>query len=103
VVKKSDFAGVAKMAQEMLEGMGAAGGQRARSGGIFARIEKAPGIPISRIPMGLDGKPGPEEQVKSVKRGAVAASVFAIPSGFEKKDLPTMGGPGGRHHGPPGP
>jgi hypothetical protein len=101
VVKKSDFAAVAKMAQEMLQGMGGMGGARSS---IFARIDKAPGIPISRLPMGEGGKPGEEEQIKSVKRGAVPTSMFAIPAGYTKKELPAMGmgmGPGGRHHGPP--
>ena len=104
VVKKSDFAGIAKMAKEMLAEMGGMGGDRARSNGVFGRLEKAPGLPISRVLMGEDGKPtGEEEQVKSIKRGAVPASLFAVPAGYAKKDLPMgMGmGPGGPHHGPP--
>jgi hypothetical protein len=103
LIKKSDFAGVAKLGEEMFEGMsGGAGGERGHGAGVFARIDKAPGIPISRLTIQPDGKPGDEEQIKSIKRGAIAASLFAVPAGFAKKELPMgMGmGPGGRPHGP---
>jgi hypothetical protein len=99
LVKKSDFAGIQKFAESMMEEFG---GNRARSGSIFSRMEKAPGIPISRVPIDANGQRGEEEQVKSIKRGSVAASVFAIPAGYTKKDVPTFGpGMGGHHHGGP--
>ena len=104
LLKKSDFAGMAKFSEEML---GDVGGNRARGAGMLTRIEKAPGIPISRVPMDAEGQPRPEEQIKSIKRGAVPASLFALPGGYTKKEMPfgAMGpmGPGGHHHGPPPP
>jgi hypothetical protein len=102
LVKKSDFAGIQQFAESMMDDFG---GRRGRSGSIFSRIEKAPGIPISRVPIDANGQRGPEEQIKSIKRGPVPASVFEIPAGFTKREMP-MGGPGmGAHHhgGPPGP
>ena len=105
LVKKTDFAGVAKISQEMFQGMtGGAGAARGGGANMLAQIQKAPGIPISRVPMHADGTPGEEEQIKSIKRGGVSASMFAVPSGYAKKDLPMgMGemGPGGRLNGPP--
>lgn len=103
LVKKDDFAAIAKFAQEMLADVGAQGRARAEGGAMIARLEKAPGMPISRVPLEADGTRGEEEQIKSIKRGPVAASLFAIPAGFTKKELPMMMGPGGRHAGPPSP
>ena len=60
---------------------------RARSGSIFSRMEKAPGIPISRVPIDENGQRGAEEQIKSIKRGAVPASVFEVPAGYKAVDL----------------
>jgi hypothetical protein len=101
VLKKDDIAAIAKFGQQMMEDLGQGAGENA----IFGRIDKAPGIPISRVPL-EGGTRGEEEQVKSVKRGAVPASLFAIPAGYTKKDLPEMmggAGPGGHHRGPPRP
>jgi hypothetical protein len=102
LVKKSDFAGIQAFAESMMEDFG---GHRARSGSIFSRMEKAPGIPISRVRIEENGQRGEEEQIKSIKRGAVPASVFEVPAGYTKKDMPAFGpGMGGHHHGgPPGP
>jgi hypothetical protein len=100
LVKKTDFAGIQKFAESMMEDFG---GTRARSGSIFSRMEKAPGIPISRVSIDANGQRSEEEQVKSIKRGSVPASVFEIPAGFTKKEMP-MPGMGGHHHGgPPAP
>lgn len=102
LVKKSDFAGIQKFAESMMDDFG---GTRGHSGSIFSRVEKAPGIPISRVPIEENGQRGEEEQIKSIKRGSIPASVFAIPAGYTKKDMPAFGpGMGGHHHGgPPGP
>ena len=35
--------------------------------------------------VGPEGKRGEEDQVKSIKRGAVAPALFAIPAGYTKK------------------
>jgi hypothetical protein len=101
LIKKEDFAALAKFGQEMMEEVGGRA-MRGGGGGILARLEKAPGIPISRIPISFDGSRGEEEQVKSIKRGSIPSSLFAVPAGFTKKELPMMG-LGGRHHGPPQP
>jgi hypothetical protein len=102
LVKREDFAGLQKFGEEMSREFGA--GEGDPSHGPFMKFDKAPGIPISRVPLEPDGKRGEEEQIKSIKRGAIPSSLFAIPPGFTKKELP-MGpmGPGARHRGPPAP
>ena len=86
------------MVEELGRGRMRAGGE-----GIFGRLEKAPGVPISRVPIESSGQRGEEEQIKSIKRGPVPSSLFAIPAGLTKKELPQMMGPGARHHGELGP
>jgi hypothetical protein len=102
LVKKTDFAGIQQFAEAMMDEFG---GARARSGSIFSRMEKAPGIPISRVPIEANGQRGEEDQIKSIKRGAVPASVFAVPAGYTKADMPMFGPGMGGHHagGPPAP
>jgi hypothetical protein len=102
LVKKSDFAGIQQFAESMMDDFG---GARGRSNSIFTRMEKAPGIPISRVPIEANGQRGEEEQIKSIKRGSIPSSAFEIPAGYSKKDMPMMGpGMAGRHHGgPPAP
>ena len=73
LVKKSDFAGIQQFAESMMNDFG---GAQARSGSIFSRMEKAPGIPISRVAIEDNGQRGEEEQVKSIKRGAIPSSTF---------------------------
>ncbi len=105
LVKREDFAGLQKFGEEMSREFG--GGEGEKSRGPFMRFDKAPGIPISRVPLEPDGKRGEEEQIKSIKRGAIPSSLFAIPAGFTKKDLPMgpkgPGGPGARRRGPGAP
>jgi hypothetical protein len=91
LVKKEDFSGLQKFSEEMSRDF--AGGSGAPSRGPFMSFDKAPGIPVSRVPIEADGKRGEEEQVKSVKRGPLAAALFAIPAGFTKKELPMGHGP----------
>jgi Domain of unknown function (DUF4412) len=90
VLQKSDFAGLQKFAAEMAKNMGGMGGGR-----MFERFEKYPGFPVSQHPL----QPGqPDEELKSVKRGAIPADKFAVPAGYVKKDRKMgMQGP------PPGP
>ncbi len=99
LVKREDFSGLQKFGEEMSKQLG--GGDGERAGGPFLRFDKAPGLPISRVPIESDGKRGEEEQIKSIKRGALAPALFAIPAGFTKKELPVGPmGPGARHRGP---
>jgi hypothetical protein len=93
VVQKSDFAGLRKFAQEMSKNFG---GAAAGSGQIdLDAMEKYPGIPISRIPLQPGGVKGEEEQIKSVKRGAIPDATFAVPAGFKKTELPHAAPPPG--------
>ena len=78
VLQKSDFAGLQKFAAEMAKSMGGMGGGR-----MFERFDKYPGFPVSQHPL----QPGqPDEELKSVKRGAIPADKFAVPAGYVKKD-----------------
>lgn len=78
VLQKSDFAGLQKFAAEMAKNMGGMGGAR-----MFERFEKYPGFPVSQHPL----QPGqPDEELKSVKRGAIPADKFTVPAGYVKKD-----------------
>ena len=108
LIQKSDFAGLKKFAEDVSKTaglMGPRGGQD-----MFAQFEKSPGFPISRHV--LEG--GHEDEVlKSIKRGSIPASMFTVPAGYTKKEIPMGamgGGMGGPHHGggkpmmpPPGP
>jgi hypothetical protein len=105
-LQKSDVAALQKFGAAM-EDMGPMRRQRRN---FLADFDQYPGVPISRVPIEPDGKRGEETQIKSITRGAVPASKFAIPAGYTKKDLPMgrgpgMGGPGrggpGRPGGPP--
>jgi hypothetical protein len=101
LVQKSDLEGLRKFGEEMAKDFtgSANGGQH----DIFAHMDKYPGIPVSRVPLEDDGSRGPEEQIKSVKRGSIAGAKFVVPAGYTKKELPMggMGGPPGRSLGGP--
>jgi hypothetical protein len=100
LVKKEDFAGLRKFGEEWAKDFGGMTGRG--GGGEFDKFEKFPGIPISRVPLKDDGKPGEEEQIKSVKRESIPAAKFVVPAGYTKKESPMeggMGGPGGRGPG----
>lgn len=100
-VQKSDFDALKPFFEQMSKDFsGAAGNGGDRD--LLERINKAPGFPISRVPIEENGTRGEEEQLKSLKRGAIAGDKFAIPSGFTKKTLPQMGAPApGTPGGPP--
>jgi hypothetical protein len=87
VLQKGDFEGFRKFAEEMAKEMGGAGGGQRD---MFEQFDKFPGLPITRHM--LDG--GEDEEIKSIKRGSIPASQFAVPAGYTKKEMPTMGGPG---------
>jgi hypothetical protein len=110
LIQKSDFAGLKKFAEEVAKtaGMMGRGGQD-----MFSQFEKSPGFPVSRHILEGEGlgpneralrgqvTPQEDEVLKSIKRGSIPASTFAVPAGYTKKELP-MGPMGGPHHGPGG-
>jgi len=86
VLQRSDFAGLRKFAEEMAKDSGAMGPGGGRQ--MFEQFDKYPGFPVARHPL----TPGQQdEQLKSLKRGSVAASLFAPPAGYTKTASP-MGG-----------
>jgi hypothetical protein len=100
LVQKSDFAAIGKFAAGMMNELG---GPRARNRrNPLAELDQYPGIPISRVAIDEDGKRGQEDQIKSIKRGAIPAARFEVPAGYTKREL-TFGpgrGPGReRDHG----
>jgi hypothetical protein len=98
VVQKSDFAALRKFGEEMAKDLGGAAGNNP----MLERMDRYPGIPISRVSIDAAGKRGEEEQLKSVKRGAIASDRFELPSGYTKKEGPMgVGGPGGPRAGGP--
>jgi hypothetical protein len=100
LLQRTDFAGLRKFAEDMAKESGAmAPGGRNQ---MFEQFDKYPGFPVARHP--LDG--GQDEQLKSLKRGSIAADKFAVPAGYKKTEMPMggMGGPGmGPHGGGMGP
>ena len=87
LLQRSDFAGLRKFAEQMAKDSGAAG---AGSQQMFEQFDKYPGFPVSRHP--LDPANQPDEQLKSLKRGSIPATTFAVPAGFTKTASPMMGG-----------
>jgi hypothetical protein len=94
-IQRSDFAGLIKFSQDMQKSLGPMmGGAKSNA---FDQFEKAPGFPVLRHSLESGQQ---DEIVKSIKRGSVPASTFAVPAGYTKKDpMQGMMG-GGRHHGP---
>lgn len=84
LVQKSDFAAVGKFAASMMQDFGGPG--RARRNPL-AELDQYPGIPISRVSIDEGGKRGDEDQIKSIKRGAVPAAQFGVPAGYTRKEL----------------
>ena len=100
LLKKEDVEGLRKFGEELVSSMGV---RDAREGQVFDGIDQYPGVPISRVPIKDDGSRGEEDQIKSITRGSIPAARFAVPAGYTKKDIASMGA--GRHGGmrPPGP
>jgi hypothetical protein len=92
-ITRADFGGLIKFSQEMQKSLGnLAGGNRHP----FDQFDKAPGFPVLRHPL----EPGQEDEVlKSLKRGSIPASTFAVPAGYTKKEMPMGPMMGGRPHG----
>lgn len=91
-LQKSDLAALSKFGEEMKKNFG---GMGAKDQYRLDQLEKYPGIPISHIPLEANGARGEEEQIKSIKHGAIPEAKFVPPAGFTKKELPTGPGPGG--------
>ena len=97
-IQRSDFAGLIKFSQDMQKSMGPMMGGAKRN--AFDQFEKAPGFPVLRHPLEAGQQ---DEIIKSIKRGSIPSSTFAVPAGYTKKDpMQGMMG-GGRHHGGPPP
>jgi hypothetical protein len=100
ILQKSDFAGLRKFAEDVAKTSGMMGPSGHNK--MFEQFEKYPGFPVVRHSL----EPGQHEDevLKSVKRGSIPASTFAVPAGYTKKEIPmgAMGGPGGMRHGPGG-
>jgi hypothetical protein len=101
LLQKSDFAALQKFAAGMMDDLGGPAMRRARRNPL-ADLDSYPGIPISRVAIEPDGKRGEEDQIKSIKRGSVAADRFAVPAGYAKKEIDLGRGRrgGGPGHGP---
>jgi len=105
LVDRAAFSGLEKFAASMEDGVGA-------MRGAMPMFHQFPGLPITRVVISPGGERSEEHQVKSISHGAIAASLFAIPAGYTKRELPQLGmgmghGPGmgkkpGARPGPPG-
>ncbi|HVR61255.1 MAG TPA: DUF4412 domain-containing protein [Polyangia bacterium] len=93
LLKKDDVEGLRKFGEEMVSNMGMTDGHARQA---FDGIDQYPGVPISRVALNDDGSRGDEDQVKSITRGSIPASRFAVPAGYTKKDLSALAG-GGMH------
>jgi hypothetical protein len=98
VLTRADFAGLRKFSEDMAKKLGVMAGPRNR---IFEQFDKFPGFPVVRH--SLEPGQGEDEQLKSVKRGSIPASMFEVPAGYTKKPSPfeSMMGGGGPHGGRP--
>jgi hypothetical protein len=99
ILTRADFAGLRKFAEDMAKSVGTMAGGTGKN--AFQQFDKYPGFPVTRHP--LDPAEHEDEVLKSVKRGSIPASTFAVPAGYTKKPLPMPGmmGGGGPHHGMP--
>jgi hypothetical protein len=52
------------------------------------------GVPVRRITFGADGTPSTTAEIAEVSRQRFPDSLFALPSDFQKTEMPMMGGPG---------
>jgi hypothetical protein len=78
ILEKSDFAGLQKFAEEMTKMSGGMGSNQ-----LLERFDRYPGFPVLQHPLQPGGQ---DEQLKSVKRGAIPSDKFVVPAGYVKKD-----------------
>jgi hypothetical protein len=83
-VQKRDFDAIQTFAKSFMDDLGGA----RRTPHLIGAMDLYPGLPISRVPIDDKGQRGEEEQVKSIKRGTIAADRFAPPAGYKKKEMP---------------
>jgi hypothetical protein len=93
LVDRAAFSGLEKFAKSMEDGVGA-------MRGAMPMFHQFPGLPITRVVISPGGERSEEHQVKSISHGAIAASLFAIPAGYTKRELPQLGMGAGMGHGP---
>jgi len=84
LVDRAAFSGLEKFAESMEQGMGA-------MRGAMPLFHQFPGLPITRVVISPSGERSEEHQVKSISRAAVAASMFTVPAGYTKRELPQLG------------
>jgi hypothetical protein len=84
LVDRAAFSGLEKFAESMEQGMGA-------MRGAMPLFHQFPGLPITRVVISPSGERSEEHQVKSISHAAIAASMFTVPTGYTKRDLPQMG------------
>jgi len=93
LVDRASFSGLEKFAESMEDGAGV-------MRGTMPLFHQFPGLPITRVVISPSGERSEEHQVKSISHGAIAASLFAPPAGYTKRELPMPGMGPGAGHGP---
>jgi len=93
LVDRAAFSALEKFAESMEDGVGA-------MRGAMPMFHQFPGLPITRVMISPTGERSEEHQVKSISHAAIAASLFAVPAGYTKRELPQFGMGGGMGHGP---
>ncbi|HEX2657079.1 MAG TPA: hypothetical protein VHU40_02350, partial [Polyangia bacterium] len=97
LVKRADFAGLEKFGESINQGLGIA-----RGAGGMPLFHQYPGFPISRVVLDAAGARGEEQQVKSIKQGALAPGLFAAPAGYTQRKPFEGAGHGMPGHPPAG-
>jgi len=77
LVKRSEFAGLEKFGESINADLGVENG--------MPLFHQYPGFPISRVVLDAAGARGEEQQVKSIKPGALAPGLFAPPAGYTQR------------------
>jgi hypothetical protein len=86
-VRRGDVATLRDFAAGLRAAVGGRGPGGTRD--MFAELDVYPGLPILRAVIGLDGRRTSEQQIKSIKRGAIPNAKFAVPAGYAKLE-PTI-------------
>lgn len=106
LVTREDLSALLRFAESITSMMGEMGGpMRGQVGAAMTRVGKFPGFPVQRVLPGRDGGPAETETLKQLERKSLPASLFTVPAGFKRAEMPQMPmmGPGGRGpHGPHG-
>jgi hypothetical protein len=95
LVKRAEFAALEKFGENMSQDLGFG-----PNGGAMPLFHQYPGMPIVRVVLEPGGVRGEEHQVKSITHGAISPSLFAVPAGYTKRELPQPGMRRGAGAGP---